>query len=131
MHVLLRHELLAARDVPLSLKLPKDDRVRGLAEAALNDPGKVCSVEAWLADTPASRKTIERVFNAETGMPPSRWLRHARILHAVSLLAAGRPVTLVAFDMGYESSSAFSYMFRKTLGVSPSEFVGKRSFAAI
>ena len=131
LHVLLRHELLAARDVPLSLKLPKDDRVRGLAEAALNDPGKVCSVEAWLADTPASRKTIERVFNAETGMPPSRWLRHARILHAVSLLAAGRPVTLVAFDMGYESSSAFSYMFRKTLGVSPSEFVGKRSFAAI
>ena len=70
LHVLLRHELLAARDVPLSLKLPKDDRVRGLAEAALNDPGKVCSVEAWLADTPASRKTIERVFNAETGMPP-------------------------------------------------------------
>ena len=123
--------MLSARDVPLSLALPQDARVRGLAQSALNDPGNVPSVAAWLADAPASRKTIERVFISETGMPPSRWLRHARILHAVSLLAAGRKVSSVAFDMGYESSSAFSHVFRQTLGVSPSKFVGKPRFAAI
>ncbi|MEM7058304.1 MAG: helix-turn-helix transcriptional regulator [Pseudomonadota bacterium] len=128
LHVLLRHELLSARDVPLSLVLPQEARIRGLAQAALDDPGKVRSVDAWLADAPASRKTIERLFIAETGMPPSRWLRHARILHAVSLLASGQKVTSVAFDMGYESPSAFSYMFRKTLGVSPSEFIGRPPF---
>lgn len=130
LHVLLRHELLAARDVRLSLALPQDARIRGLAQAALDDPGTVRSVEAWLAGAPASRKTIERLFIAETGMPPSRWLRHARILHAVSLLASGQNVTSVAFDMGYGSSSSFSYMFRQTLGVSPSAFVGKQPFAA-
>ncbi|MEM5478140.1 helix-turn-helix transcriptional regulator [Pacificibacter sp. AS14] len=130
LYTLLRHEVLAARNVPLSLTLPKDERVRGFAQAALDDPGNVQSVEVWLANAPASRKTIERVFIAETGMPPSRWLRHARILHAVSLLAAGQKVTTVAFDMGYESSSAFSYMFRQTLGVSPREFLRNRPFAA-
>ncbi|MEX0319518.1 MAG: helix-turn-helix transcriptional regulator [Ruegeria sp.] len=127
LHTLLRHELISAQDVPLSLVLPKDARLHGVAKAALDDPGSVRSVEAWLSDVPASRKTIERLFVADTGMPPSKWLRHARVLHAVSLLASGQSVTSVAFDMGYESSSAFSYMFRQTLGVSPSEFLRSRS----
>ncbi len=122
LHDLLRHELAAAPDVPLSIAVPQDYRIRRLAQAALDDPGVVESVDAWLADAPASRKTIERLFAAETGMPPSRWLRHARVLHAISRLAAGEKVSSVAFDMGYASSSAFSYMFRRTLGRSPTEF---------
>lgn len=126
LHALLRQEILAAKDVPLTLALPKDTRILDVARGALDDPGSVRSVEAWLSDVPASRKTIERLFIAETGMPPSKWLRHARVLHAVSLLAAGKSVTSVAFDMGYESMSAFSYMFRQTLGVSPREFLRNR-----
>ncbi len=123
---LLRHEMLAAKDVPLILVLPKDARLQRAAQAALDDPGSVRSVVAWLSDVPASRKTIERLFIAETGMPPSKWLRHVRVLHAVSLLASGASVTSVAFDMGYESTSAFSYMFRQTLGVSPREVLKDR-----
>lgn len=122
LHDLLRHELVAAPDVPLSISMPQDHRICRLAEAALDDPGTIESVESWLAEAPASRKTIERLFANETGMPPSQWLRHARILHAISRLAAGEKVSSVAFDMGYASSSAFSYMFRRTLGRSPSDF---------
>lgn len=131
LYALLRHEVRSAQDVPLSLLMPQDKRIRPLAEAALDDPGSIRSVETWLADAAASRKTIERLFVSETGMPPSRWLRHARVFHAVSLLASGQKVTTVALDMGYESSSAFSYMFRQTLGASPREFVAKQSFAAL
>ncbi|WP_282604318.1 helix-turn-helix domain-containing protein [Pelagibius sp. Alg239-R121] len=122
LHDLLRHELAAAPDVPLSITLPRDPRIRRFAESALDDPGVIESVETWLADAPASRKTVERLFIAETGMPPSRWLRHARLFHAISRLSAGEKVSSVAFDMGYASSSAFSYMFRRSLGRSPSEF---------
>jgi len=122
LHDLLLHEILAARDVPLSIVIPQDRRIHGFAEAALANPGSITSVDAWLADAAASRKTIDRLFVSETGMTPSRWLRHARILHAISRLAAGEKVTSVAFYMGYESSSAFSYMFRRTIGVSPRDF---------
>lgn len=122
LHDLLRHELAAAPDVPLSITLPRDSRIRRFAESALDDPGIIESVETWLADAPASRKTVERLFTAETGMPPSRWLRHARLFHAISRLSAGEKVSSVAFDMGYASSSAFSYMFRQSLGRSPSDF---------
>ena len=102
--------------------MPQDRRIRRFAEAALENPGEVDSFETWLAGAAASRKTIERLFISETGMPPSRWLRHARILHAVSKLAAGEKVSSVALDMGYGSSSAFSYMFRRAIGLSPSDF---------
>ncbi|MEM7123199.1 MAG: helix-turn-helix transcriptional regulator [Pseudomonadota bacterium] len=122
LHDLLRHELVTAPDVTLSITMPHDQRIRRFAEAALNDPGGIESVDAWLAEAPASRKTIERLFAAETGMPPSMWLRHARILHAISKIAAGEKISSVAFDMGYASSSAFSYMFRRAIGRSPSDF---------
>jgi len=122
LHDLLYHELVAAADVPLTIMMPRDRRIRRFAEAALEDPGLIPSVDSWLAGAAASRKTIERLFIAETGMPPSRWLRHARMLHAISALAAGEKVSTVAFSLGYESSSAFSYSFRRTLGMSPSAF---------
>ena len=124
LHDLLRHELVAAEDVPLSIAMPQDKRIRKLAEAALDDPGRWTSVESWLAEAAASRKTIERLFVAETGMPPSRWLRHIRVLHAISRLSAGEKISSVAFSLGYESSSAFSYMFRRTIGLRPRDFCG-------
>lgn len=116
---LLRHELCAAADMPLSLVIPSDERVRRFAEAALFDPGKIRSVRTWLNGAAGSLKTIERVFVADTGMTPSQWLRHAKLLHAVSRLASGENVTSIALELGYQSPSAFSHMFRKTMGVSP------------
>ena len=119
---LLLLELLAAPDIPLSLAMPQDERIRSVAERAFQAPEDIDSVETWLATVPASRKTVERLFISETGLTPSRWLRHARILHAISRLAAGVKIGTVALDMGYTSASAFSAMFRRTIGQLPSEF---------
>ncbi|QWK81044.1 helix-turn-helix domain-containing protein [Ochrobactrum sp. BTU1] len=119
---LLCHEILAARDIPLSIAMPQDKRSTALAQAALDDPGSITSVDQWLSGASASRKTIERLFIAETGMPPSRWLRQVRILQAVSQLAAGKKISSVALDLGYQSPSAFTYMFRSAIGLSPRAF---------
>lgn len=119
---LLFHEIVAARDIPLSVAMPRDKRISGLAQAALDDPGSIASIDEWLVGASASRKTIERLFIAETGMPPSRWLRQIRILHAVSQLAAGKKISSVALDLGYQSPSAFTYMFRSAIGLSPRVF---------
>jgi len=35
----------------------------------------------------------------------------------------GHSITRVAFDLGYSSASAYSYMFRRTMGVSPTEYI--------
>jgi AraC-like DNA-binding protein len=38
------------------------------------------------------------------------------------LLAQGRPVTVVALDVGYDSPSAFIAMFKRTLGTTPRRY---------
>ncbi|WP_370640235.1 helix-turn-helix domain-containing protein [Aurantimonas sp. HBX-1] len=69
------------------------------------------------------RKTIERLFISETGMPPAQWLRFACLPHAISQLTSRKKIGTVAFDLGYDFPSSSSSMFRKTLGSSPSSFL--------
>lgn len=72
---------------------------------------------------PGSAKTLYRRFRAETGISFVQWKRQAVLLHAVRLLGAGASVTRVALDLGYESPSAFTTMFRRSLGVTPRTFL--------
>ena len=53
----------------------------------------------------------------------ARWKQQARLLESVRRLAGGTPVTRVALDLGYESPSAFSTMFRRSLGIAPRAFI--------
>lgn len=52
----------------------------------------------------------------------SKWRQQARLLSGIRMLAEGVPISTVAMDLGYESPSAFSAMFRRALGVAPSEY---------
>ncbi|MEQ8194171.1 MAG: helix-turn-helix domain-containing protein [Rhodospirillales bacterium] len=45
-----------------------------------------------------------------------------RLLAALERLATGQSVTIVAMDLGYDSPSAFTSMFKRTLGKSPSAY---------
>jgi methylphosphotriester-DNA--protein-cysteine methyltransferase len=59
----------------------------------------------------------------ETGITFARWKQQARLLEAIRRLADGASVTETAFDLGYESTSAFSAMFRRSLGATPRTFI--------
>ena len=45
----------------------------------------------------------------------AEWRRRARLLRALGWIAEGRPILAVALDLGYDSPSAFSAMFRREL----------------
>lgn len=123
---LLAAELAESTEIPLSLPMPLDKRIRPMADRALVNPGDIGSISAWAATAPASRKTVERLFLRQTGMTPSHWLKQARLIFAVSALAEGQSVSSVALDLGYATPSSFAYMFRQTLGVAPSKFSRRR-----
>lgn len=57
-----------------------------------------------------------------TGMGVAIWRQQARLVHALSLLSAGQPITHVAFEVGYDSPSAFTAMIHRAFGVPPSQF---------
>jgi AraC-like DNA-binding protein len=51
-----------------------------------------------------------------------RWRQQLRLLTALERLSLGEPVTRVALDLGYASPSAFSAMFHRALGTTPSAY---------
>ncbi len=60
-----------------------------------------------------SERSFRRHFAEETGMGWQAWLAQARILTAMTALAAGDRVTNVAADTGYASLSAFAKAFAR------------------
>lgn len=115
-------QLEAAHSIPLQLPHPIDSRAMRVVQALLSDPGKQRTLETLCEDCGASKRTIERIFLAETRMTFSKWRQQLRLLHGMQLLASGEKVTGAALDAGYSSTSAFISMFRKQLGTTPARY---------
>ena len=67
-----------------------------------------------------SPRTFSRRFREQTGLSFGQWRQQACLMAAVTRLAAGEAVTRVALDLGYDSPSAFSSMYRRVMGEAPS-----------
>lgn len=108
--------------MPLQLPLPSDRRALGVARMLQQDPSDSRSLGTLARGAGASKRTLERLFVRETDLSFAHWRQQMRLLHAVRLLAEGRPVTAVALDVGYESPSAFIAMFKAALGCTPGRY---------
>lgn len=115
-------ELKVLIAVPLQLPLPRDSRAVKFAALANRDSGGVPPVETLLRQCATSRRTMERLFRAETGMSLGQWQRRQTLLHALRRLASGENVSGVAGELGYNSASAFIAMFRRELGHTPKRY---------
>ena len=112
-------QLEAARSIPLQLPHPSDSRAMRIVQALLIEPGEQRTLERLCKDCGASKRTIERLFLAETKMTFGKWRQQLRLLHAMQLIASGEKVIGAALDAGYSSPSAFISMFKKQLGTTP------------
>jgi AraC-like DNA-binding protein len=111
---------------PLALPTPQDARLRRVTDALRADPARALGLGGWARLAGASERTLARLFERETGMSFRAWRQQLRLLRALELLAAGAPVTRVALDLGYESTSAFTAMFRRVLGTTPTAYFRQR-----
>jgi AraC-like DNA-binding protein len=115
-------QLQAVHSIPLQLPQPSDSRAMRIVQALLADPSEQSTLNKLCKDCGASKRTIERVFLAETKMTFGKWRQQLRLLHALQLLASGEKVTGAALDSGYCSTSAFISMFKKQLGATPTRY---------
>ncbi len=104
------------------LPLPRDRRVKPIVDAILDDSEAPATLAVWSQKVGASERTIQRIFEAETGLHFSTWKKQVILLEALRKLSDGESVLNVALDLGYSSPSAFTYMFRQAFGVTPSRF---------
>ena len=124
---LLMHLLLAEiRRLPVSaldLPLPQSADLSQLCERVLSDLSARRHCRKQASELGVSTRTLYRRFLKETGISFARWQQQARLQEAIRRLAEGDSVTATALDLGYESASAFSVMFRRSLGQTPRAFV--------
>lgn len=122
---LLLHELHGVEAQPLLLPQPRDARLQAVCRRVLDRIGEDIDLEMLAFDAGMSSRSLARLFQRETGMGFSAWRQQARLAEALTRLSTGRPVALVAADLGYASAAAFTAMFRRALGTTPSRYFGK------
>jgi len=106
----------------LCLPMPKTEGLKKLANALAQAPDDRRDLAAWSRDVGMSSRSLVRRFPAETGLTFGQWRNRARVIKAIGLLQGGASVTETAFSVGYESVSAFSAVFRATIGLPPGHF---------
>lgn len=97
----------------------------------------LCRSRDWIAANHGRRITLpeaadvagfspfhyQRIFTQAFGETPHEFLTRIRLEKAKTILRTGLdPVTEICFDLGYESLGSFSALFRREVGMPPSEF---------
>jgi len=120
---LLLHELQEADEEALHIPVPSDPRLKNVCQRLLAGTSGVETLEQLAAHVGASSRTLARLFDGELQMSFVRWRQHVRLARALSQISQGRPIKVVARDAGYANCSAFSSMFRRVLGIMPTDYM--------
>lgn len=123
-------ELVAAPVEDLHLPMPRDPRLRRLAEMMLADPTDKTSKADWATRIGMSERSMSRLLLHEIGMSFGRWRRQLHVILALQRLTKGDSVQTVAFELGYENASGFVTMFRKAVGKPPARYLSDRASGA-
>ncbi len=94
------------------------------ALVAMHDaPGEAWSLERMAACAGMSRTSFATTFRAVIGQTPAEYLTDWRIALAQTRLREGRPVKLLAQELGYADPSALSRVFAARTGLSPRDWL--------
>ncbi|MNF93555.1 HTH-type transcriptional repressor of iron proteins A [compost metagenome] len=124
---LLLEESLHSPGYNLPLPSGNDKRLAQICGAIMQNPGHPYGLEDWAQKVFTSKRTLARRFQSEFGMSFVNWRQQVRVAAALTRLDQGEPVTVIATDLGYETPAAFSLMFRKLTGLTPSSYASVTS----
>ena len=121
-HALIQRELRSIDILPMHLPRPSNPVIEKIAKDLIENPSikrssrDVCSLTGW------SERSFSRHFKLDTGLTFRQWRQQAILVRALQRLACGDSITAISFDLGYESVSAFTHMFRLSLGTTPAKY---------
>jgi AraC family transcriptional regulator len=126
--VVLAHEILRLNNGVS----PADQEARGglagwqknkVVEYIEEHLGDAISLKALAELARLSPFHFARSFKKPFGLPPHRYLTNRRIERAKNLLTQpDLPVTNIGFDVGFGDANSFSAVFRKSTGLTPTEY---------
>jgi transcriptional regulator GlxA family with amidase domain len=102
--------------------LPQRSQLRTVIEGIAADPGADHSVKTLAAQASLSTRQLTRLFQAELGTTPARYVETIRIDAARSALDAGYSVAGAARVAGFGSAETLRRVFVGQLGISPKAY---------
>lgn len=120
----LRLYLASSADLPKSWFLAlKDPQISAAIGAIHAKPEHSWKLEELARVAGVSRTVFAERFKALVGNTAIDYLMRWRMLVAADHLAGGNEsVSSIAYSLGYESESAFSAAFKRTMGASPTQY---------
>lgn len=103
----------------------QDRRLLAIERALASNPGDPRTLDQWAEVAAASPRTLARLFLREAGMSFRSWREQFRAVGSISRLMEGHSISLLSTEFGYETPSAFTAMFRRVMGVTPSQFLAE------
>ncbi|MDO6801735.1 helix-turn-helix transcriptional regulator [Wenyingzhuangia sp. 1_MG-2023] len=110
---------------PSSTFLPTSnhDKLKKVLTLLMEDVSSKYTVDYYADISCISSRTLSRLFVKELGMNFSDWRIRLKLIEAIKKLGENQSVKKIALDLGYETTSAFIYMFKKNLGKTPSHYI--------
>lgn len=103
-----------------------DDIVASAQEKIETNYQDVATIEEMIKDIPSSRRNIVRRFKQVIGITPIEYLQQTRIEAAKKLLEqTAQQMTEVIYNSGYNDPKAFRKVFRKAVGMTPTQYRDK------
>ncbi|MGM7665715.1 GlxA family transcriptional regulator [Microbacterium sp. A93] len=96
--------------------------LRRLMDEVVAAPGKEHTLPSMARTIGVSTRHLNRLFQAEVGMTPSRWLEEARVDAAQALILDGYLINQVAHLSGFGSDETLRRAFARHFGTTPSAF---------
>lgn len=88
-----------------------------------NNPERPWTVQEMAVESNMSRASFAAHFHKVVGQTPADYVLSWRVSLAQKRLREGRPIALIADEVGYESPSALARAFRRKIGTSPREWL--------
>ena len=102
---------------------PLDARVQSACQFIANNLARELSLDEIAQHVCLSPSRLAHLFREQTGVNIVRWREDQRIILAKHmLLSTTTPVSAISGRVGYDDQLYFSRVFRKRVGVSPTEF---------
>lgn len=103
-----------------------DDIVASAQEKIETNYQDLATIEEMIKDIPSSRRNIVRRFKQVIGITPIEYLQQTRIEAAKKLLEqTAQQMTEVIYNSGYNDPKAFRKVFRKAVGMTPTQYRDK------
>ncbi|MFJ9368905.1 GlxA family transcriptional regulator [Nocardia sp. NPDC101769] len=96
--------------------------LRTVIDTVLADPTGPHTTATMAATAGLSPRHFTRMFHADTGTTPARWLERLRVEHAQHLLLQGHTVTAAAHHSGLGSDETLRRAFARHLATTPTDY---------